>query len=318
MRYACRLSAAGGTEGPLADRNILLESALDKIPDGVAVFDSDDEVVFWNAAAEAITGYATSELQATTLPSGLKPLIQYEPQNPIATQSTPGTLVRIRHKLGQQVSAIVRCIPLHSRSSEVIGTALLFHPSGRLDAMPRGETGDDQSVVTSQAEFEERLSAEFEDFERGEEPVGVLWVSVDQAYDLRRTHGVAACRAMFEKIQRTLISGLRPAEELGRWGEDEFLILMHERTNDLLTRRAHTLAGLARTADFRWWGDRISLTVSIGAAQAVFKQPPSVLLDRAKKAMETSIRAGGNCVTCAPRETNDNASGGDESICTPS
>ena len=28
------------------------------------------------------------------------------------------------------------------------------------------------------------------------------------------------------------------------------------------------LAGLARTADFRWWGDRVSLTVSVGVAMA--------------------------------------------------
>jgi hypothetical protein len=30
--------------------------------------------------------------------------------------------------------------------------------------------------------------------------LGVLWVSVDQAEELRKTHGVAACNAMLEKI----------------------------------------------------------------------------------------------------------------------
>ena len=85
---------------------------------------------------------------------------------------------------------------------------------------------------------------------------------------MRKTHGAGACEAMLEKIERALANGLRPAEELGRWGEDEFLVISHERTAEMLAAHAQTLAGLARTADFRWWGDRVSLTVSIGAAQA--------------------------------------------------
>ena len=73
---------------------------------------------------------------------------------------------------------------------------------------------------------------------------------------------------MLEKVERTLASGLKPAEEIGRWGDDEFLVLSHERNAAMLAAHAQTLAGLARTTDFRWWGDRVSLTVSIGAAQA--------------------------------------------------
>ena len=35
----------------------LLESALDSLPDGVSLFECEGGVVFWNQAAEAITGY---------------------------------------------------------------------------------------------------------------------------------------------------------------------------------------------------------------------------------------------------------------------
>jgi chemotaxis protein MotA len=43
------------------------------------------------------------------------------------------------------------------------------------------------------------------------------------------------------------------------------------------------LAGLARTADFRWWGDRVSLTVSIGAAQADPRDPAAACSKRADR-----------------------------------
>jgi diguanylate cyclase (GGDEF)-like protein len=155
-------------------------------------------------------------------------------------------------------------------------------------------------VQVSQAYLEDRLQAEFEDIARGHLPFGVLWVTVDQAHELRKTHGARACEAMLEKVEHALANGLRPGEELGRWGEDEFLVVSHERTPEMLAAHAQALAGLARTADFRWWGDRVSLTVSIGAAQADPAESLAQLLERAQEAMVSSIHAGGNQITSAP------------------
>lgn len=104
---------------------------------------------------------------------------------------------------------------------------------------------------------------------------------------------------MLEKMERTLSGGLKPAEEIGRWGDDEFLVLSHERSGPMLAAHAQNLAGLARTTDFRWWGDRVSLTVSIGAAQAEHGEPLGGLLERAQTAMFESVRAGGNHITAA-------------------
>jgi GGDEF domain-containing protein len=106
---------------------------------------------------------------------------------------------------------------------------------------------------------------------------------------------------MFEKVERTLANGLKPAEEMGQWGDDEFLVLSHERTAESLAAHAQTLAGLARTTDFRWWGDRVSLTVSIGAAQAEQGESLAQLLERAQAAMLSSVHLGGNHITPAMR-----------------
>jgi GGDEF domain-containing protein len=105
---------------------------------------------------------------------------------------------------------------------------------------------------------------------------------------------------MFTKVEHALAHGLRPAEHLGRWGEEEILVVSHERSQAMLAMHAQVLAGLARTAEFRWWGDRIPLTVSIGAAQAEIGSPLAELLQRARAAMQASHCAGGNHITEAP------------------
>lgn len=287
----------------MTDRMALLESALDSLPDGLALLDLEGGVIFWNEAAEAITGYSSTDLLASAVPDALRPLLnaRRDANSPAGRRSDRGTVVRARHKLGHDLPVIARTLLLCDALGDSLGAATLFHPAERLDALPHGDCAGDRDAEESQADLEERLQAAFEDSERSGQPFGVLWIAVDQGPELRKTHGAAACRAMAEKIRRAISGGLRPADELGRWSDDEFLVMAHERTPEMLAAHARTLAGLARTADFRWWGDRLSLTVSVGAAQAYPGESLPWMLIRAREATRASIREGGNRVTVAQR-----------------
>ncbi|MGA2206414.1 MAG: diguanylate cyclase [Terracidiphilus sp.] len=306
----------------MIDRTELLEAALDSLPEGVALFGAEGEVVFWNQAAQGITGYAAMDVLAQTLPEGLEPLVEE-----IRNEAVPGgdmlpesrrAVVLARHKMGHGIPVIKRVLALHDGLGERIGAAALFHPAESVDALPQGENGADKGVEESRSDFEERLQMEFDDFTRGGPTFGVLWIGVDQAEELRKTHGAGACNAMLEKVRHALAQGLRPTEEMGRWSEDEFLVLAHERSAEMLAIHAQTLAGLARTADFRWWGDRISLTVSIGAAQAGGDAAETLvqLLERARQAMQMSARAGGNRAMVAAASAPTAAA--EDSTCSPS
>ena len=288
----------------MAERTELLEAALDGYPEGLALLDMEGQLVIWNRAAEAITGYTSLDLVGRPAPATLRPLLgvaQAGEQEPVARERAGhGAVVRLEHKLGHEIPAMMRTLVLRDGLGERIGLEVVFHPAESLDALPHGVCGEDSRAETDQAEFEDRLTALIEDFLQGGETFGILWIAVDQAPELRRTHGAAACELMLGTVERTLERGLRPAEELARWGDDEFLVLSHERTPKMLAAHAQLLAGLTRTAEFRWWGDRISLTVSIGAAQAERKESLADLLERARNAMLTSFHAGGNQITSAP------------------
>lgn len=285
----------------MADRTELLEAALDSLPDGVALIGEEGEVAFWNRAAEDVTGHAGPDLVGRAVPETLKALLVGSAPEPDAGhQQVRGCLVQARHKLGHDVPAMARTLVLRDGMGGYIGRAVVFHSAESLEALPHGETGEDNGVKASQAGLEERLEALFEDFAHGGLAFGLLWINVDQAHELRKTHGAGACEAMIEKVERSLAQGLRPAERLGRWGNDEFLVISHERTPEMLATHAQSLAGLARTADFRWWGDRVSITVSIGAAQANHDEALKQLLLRAQEAVYSSIHAGGNHITLVP------------------
>lgn len=288
----------------MIDRSEMVEAALDVYPEGLALLDHEDRVVFWNRAAELMTGYPGAEVVGRRLPDSLEPLaggrdceMHGEPRN--GPQPGRGSLVHAQHKLGRDVPAIARRVVLRDGMGARMGTAAVFHPGELLAALPHGETSDVDEVRQSQAELKDRLETEYEMFVHEGVPLAVLWIVVDQGQELRKTHGARACETMLEKVERTLANGLRPGDEVGRWGDDEFLVLSHESSSEALQDHARVLAALARTADFRWWGDRVSLTVSIGAAQAERDEPLADLLERARDGMQESNQAGGNRVKLA-------------------
>jgi diguanylate cyclase (GGDEF)-like protein/PAS domain S-box-containing protein len=287
------------------NRTELMEAALEHMSHAVALLNPEGLLQIWNCAAEAVTGFLSSELLGRPLPAPLEPLQLAWQQADGAmlfsrAQATRGTLVHLEHKNGHPVNAMVHTLILRDGLGRQIGTAIFFHSTDAMESVPRGTYGGDERVLASQTEVEEQLKAVYTDFQQGAPPFGVLWIAVDQAPDLRKTHGAAAALSLMEKVERAISNGLRPGEALGRWGDDEFLVISHERTGELLNRHAQLLAGLARTADFRWWGDRISLTVSIGVARTDPEGTLAGLLESAKAAAFTSFHAGGNQITSAP------------------
>ena len=195
---------------------------------------------------------------------------------------------------------MLRRTPLRDALGKRFGTLLRFHPVEEIDTLPHGAVEQNKDhenrVEQSQADMEDRLDEAWREWSSNSIPIGLLWINVDQAAMLRKTHGRDASEAMLAIVERTLLHGLRPTEILGRWGTHEFLVLCHERAAEMLEAHAQHILGLARTADFRWWGDRISLTVSIGVAQAAEGENLRCLLKRAQQGMQESQYAGGNHV----------------------
>jgi diguanylate cyclase (GGDEF)-like protein/PAS domain S-box-containing protein len=285
----------------------ILEAALSELEEGIAVLDGDSRVLFWNPAAAAITGRHGAELLSRALPPDFYQAAPDHPATPEQRHDSPElsaerpVQVQLRHAQGHSLPAMLRHAPLRNALGKRFGTLLRFHPVEKIDTLPHGEAeetgGHENRVEQSQAGMEDRLDEAWQEWTTNSIPFGLLWITVDQAATLRKTHGHDASEAMLAIVERTLLHGLRPAEILGRWGSNEFLVLSHERTAEMLEAHARHVGSLARTADFRWWGDRVQLTMSIGAAQAAEADTLRNLLKRAQRGMQASASTGGNQVT---------------------
>jgi diguanylate cyclase (GGDEF)-like protein len=260
-------------------------------------------VSFWNQAATSITGFASVQIVGRPLPESLQgllaPVTSESAVAKAANESSHSVVVHLRQENLQDVAVQAQTRLLRDSLGQRTGLAVSFHPTRGLDVLAHGESTDSEQLKQSQADLEERLQSAYDEFTHKNAKLGVLWITVDQGEQIKHTHGAKAFDGMLDVTERVLALGLHPDEFIGRWGESEFLILSHERNLEVLGSHAFTLVGLARTADFRWWGDRISVTVSIGAAQVGADETLANLLERAKRAMHASLHAGGNHVTPA-------------------
>lgn len=307
----------------MSNRIEILEATLNLIEEGVAVFDGRSKLVFWNSFAEAMTGYSSEEIllyrpgdlfdaddccNIENTDSTIRTMQRIDAACSDGTSCLEAgsqrenrlhrpTLASMRHKLGHSVPVMLHEQILGVTNEDPLGKAFLFYPVEATDSLPRGDCGGDLVIERSQTDMEDRLDAAHHQWLTSCMPFGLLWIKVDQAPSLRKTHGKDACEEMLRTLEQTLFRQMKPGEVIGRWGCDEFLVLAHERTTELLLERARRLTGLARTADFRWWGDRVGLTVSIGASQAAGGKTLQSLLDGAGQAMQASEYSGGNGVT---------------------
>ena len=88
------------------------------VPEGVALVASEGEVVLWNQAAQAITGYAAMEVLSRPIPEGLERSFRggVSKESGRRERAPATALVRARHKLGHEVPVIARIPDLARRA----------------------------------------------------------------------------------------------------------------------------------------------------------------------------------------------------------
>jgi diguanylate cyclase (GGDEF)-like protein len=182
------------------------------------------------------------------------------------------------------------------------------------DSVAAQSISDGSGHSRTREALEEHLRRSFAKWYQSAVPLAVLIVQVDQAAHLRKTHGKDACEAMMDVVEKTLAGSLRPTEVMGRWDENEYLVITNHRLLPALERHALRLASIAQAAEFRWWGDKVSLSVTVGGTIASGEEDINELLARA-----------GECVKLASEQMADRrvrvqaaADAGEEETCSPS
>lgn len=134
---------------------------------------------------------------------------------------------------------------------------------------------------------------------RNKSPVAVLMIDVDNFKTINDTYGHPAGDAILIEFIRRLHSVTRVYDTLGRYGGDEFMVVLPDTALEAAQEIAARLVRVIDMGPFQTATDVLSVSVSVGLATADFvKQTPEpqVLLHWADEALLEAKRAGRNQV----------------------
>jgi diguanylate cyclase (GGDEF)-like protein len=175
-----------------------------------------------------------------------------------------------------------------------VGLFLLVLSSGELIARSRDESQKDVlSGVFNRRGIEVKLAAELKHVQRGRHKLSIALIDVDYFKSINDIQGHAAGDAALREVAETISTHLRGRDHLGRYGGDEFLLILPntpvgialgvtDRLNKAVSDRTSTGAGMP-------------LTLSIGLTEATLDDNAVTLIARADKALYQAKADGRNC-----------------------
>ncbi len=189
-------------------------------------------------------------------------------------------------ELRSRIGAATRIVLLHEKLEEA--NAKLFMMA-RTDALTR---------VYNRGAIMERLDQEVDRSVREELPLAVMMIDVDHFKVVNDNHGHVTGDKVLVEVAQRLCAECRPYDSTGRYGGEEFLIVLpgprFEDVTTMADRIRQRIKGTPVAAD----GNRFAITVSIGAlwVDASQRLRPQDIIATCDKLLYQAKGNGRDCV----------------------
>jgi len=301
---------------PIDDPGVF-RTLMERLHTGVYVVDRDGTIVFWNDGAERITGYLREEVlgsccrdkilvhggEATSsLCSSLCPLAGTMEDGVVREAA-----VELRHRGGHRISVWLRALPIRDEAGAIVGAAESFDERGFAPEVVPVEPEhlvhtclDEMTGLPLEEHTRSRLKEHIAAFADESVPFSVLCIEIDHMHHMRTTYGREAATSILRVVAQTLKDTLRSSDFLGHWREERFLALLPWCSGNAVSHVVGLLKKMVGYCEIRWWGDRLSVTLSMGGATVRKDDTPESLVERVENALKQSLQQGGNCAIIAP------------------
>jgi diguanylate cyclase (GGDEF)-like protein/PAS domain S-box-containing protein len=298
----------------LAGGKVLMK-LLNEVDEGVYFTDRRRRITFWNKAAARISGFAKKEVLGRSCADNI--LIHVDGRGrsmclglcPLARTLRDGNPRRaeifLHHRDGHRIPVQARVFPLHDEKRRVIGAAELFTDSSkkldlgaRMEELQKLAMIDKLTGAANRYFSEKSLQARLEEFKRFHWPLGIIFFDIDDFKSFNDSHSHRVGDQALKTVVRTLQHNVRSMDLVGRWGGEEFLVILRNTDSKNLRFIAEKLRMLVERSLFLVKGVPTRITLSGGATLAVPGDTSATLVERADLLMYKSKKAGKNRIYC--------------------
>jgi len=284
---------------------------------GVSVLDLQKKIVFWSDGAEKITGYARIDVlghscaenillhcnhNSCDMCAGKCPMaIALHDARPVEGASF------IHHKSGHRTPVHTWAIPLRDKHGSIIGIIQTFEgefaangPSPNDRSMKEHGWLDNATELPNQAMMQSHLRETLGTFAEIQVPFGVVCLEPHELNQFRARYGQEAATSMLLVLARTLRNAVWPTDFVGRWSAGRFLVILVGCGEAAMQTISDRILMLMASVTIEWWGEELSVAVSMGRTVARAGDTIESLVERVHRALsedQVSLRDRADAAT---------------------
>lgn len=291
---------------------------LDNLGDGVYIVDRKRRIRYWNPAAERISGFSRDEVVGHRCADNILNHVDESGcelckhacplAHTMSDRQTRSALVHLHHKQGQRVTVLMRCEAITDENDQVVGAVEIFSAriaeqllDDEMNCLRRELHMDTLTEAPNRRYLNQLLGSQVDRARRLDQTFGVLFIDLDHFKLINDEYGHDAGDKTLQTVTRTLAAAVRPRDHFGRWGGEEFLMMLSNVSPQSLADYALRLGMLIRTSKIHLPDDQmLHVTASIGGALLSPADTADTLVARADEAMYQSKQAGRDRFTMLP------------------
>ncbi len=284
---------------------------LDNVFDGVYFVNREREITYWNRGAENLTGYSAFESVGKHCYDNF--LVHIDEKGcalctngcPLASTIRDGQRreaeVFLRHKLGHRVPVCVRVAPITDDSGQITGAVEVFSDvtakkqvERRANELETIAFRDSLTSLPNRRYMEMKVKQALEESQQFGRSVGLLMLDIDHFKTVNDLYGHHAGDAILQAVSATLVRSLREDDIVGRWGGEEFLVILADVSEVAVRSLAERCRTMVETSGILIAEQRVSVTVSIGVTRLHGGDCSESVIKRADQLMYVSKAIGRN------------------------
>ena len=281
-----------------------LSRAVEQSPNSILITDTEGRIEYTNPAFTFLTGYEFKEV------AGKNPRFQKSGQTPPEVHSdlwntiSSGSVWRgefvNQKKNGEVYLEFAVIAPIRNENGNITHyVAIKEDITARKhseEELQRYATTDFLTGIYNRRHTFFLAERAFAQAKRYQRDLSVLMVDVDHFKKVNDLYGHAVGDQVLRGVAQSFVSHMRTTDILGRYGGEEFLVVMPETTLEQACHVADRLLNHLRTLSIQTETGEIPISISLGVAMMIPEHAPTFyrLIDQADQALYAAKQAGRN------------------------
>lgn len=295
------------------DHKTLFDSVANNLQDGMYIVNTERKILFWNKAAENITGYSADEIVNKHCQDNLLNHISKDGiplcrvacplLDSIMTSEQRQAEVYLRHKNGHRIPIITNIFPI-VENGVVQGAVEIFtisspkvYEDGLISSLTEAATKDILTKLPNRRYASEFIEYRLSALKRLNLNFCVIFGDIDEFSYFNDTYGHDLGDAVLISVANSIRYSLRSTDLWARWGGEEFIGIFSVGDESGAQSIAEKLRILISETQIKRGDQNLSVTISLGVTMARKTDSLSCVVGRADELMYRSKRSGRNRVT---------------------